>query len=183
MRYVALGARGVGGCCGTTPDDILDMARSVNPLARIQAHQAVLNKEPENPGVDAVPFAERSTFAEKLAAKIVPINDTAFFVIGNGYSVFIQNRKAGANGVSVKLLKRLFKIGSIGYGIRKHCLVCKDDGNIFTEFFSYVFFVLVVSYFKEIFRRILQRKVGVIRHSGIREKLVLRVILNNRAIL
>ncbi|MBR2439249.1 MAG: bifunctional homocysteine S-methyltransferase/methylenetetrahydrofolate reductase [Lentisphaeria bacterium] len=68
MRYVALGAKGVGGCCGTTPEDILDMARSVNPLARIQAHKAVLTKEPENPGVDAKPFAERSAFAEKLAS-------------------------------------------------------------------------------------------------------------------
>ena len=69
MRYVALGAKGVGGCCGTTPDDILDMARSVNPLARIQAHKTILTKEPENPGVDAKPFAERSDFAAKLAAK------------------------------------------------------------------------------------------------------------------
>lgn len=69
MRYIALGARGVGGCCGTTPEDILDMARSVNPLARIQAHKHILAQEPETPGAAEVPLAERSGFARKLAEK------------------------------------------------------------------------------------------------------------------
>ncbi len=37
QRYIQLGARGVGGCCGTTPDHIRELARSVRPLARRHA--------------------------------------------------------------------------------------------------------------------------------------------------
>ena len=69
MRYVTLGARGVGGCCGTDPDDIRDMCRSINPLTRIQANRSIFVKEPETPPRDPKPFAERSSFASKLAAK------------------------------------------------------------------------------------------------------------------
>lgn len=31
-RYVNMGVRGVGGCCGTTPDHIKDLARSIKPM-------------------------------------------------------------------------------------------------------------------------------------------------------
>jgi len=33
-RYIALGAAGVGGCCGTTPEHIAEMAQTVKPLSR-----------------------------------------------------------------------------------------------------------------------------------------------------
>lgn len=32
IRFVSLGVRGVGGCCGTTPEHIFDLARSVRPM-------------------------------------------------------------------------------------------------------------------------------------------------------
>ncbi len=35
-RYVELGASAVGGCCGTTPDHIREIARAVKPLSRAQ---------------------------------------------------------------------------------------------------------------------------------------------------
>lgn len=68
MRYLSLGVRGVGGCCGITPDHIRDMARSVSPMTRIQTQQTLFAKETEAPEQEVVPFAERSTFAAKLAA-------------------------------------------------------------------------------------------------------------------
>jgi methionine synthase I (cobalamin-dependent)/5,10-methylenetetrahydrofolate reductase len=34
VRYVNLGARAVGGCCGTTPEHIQDLVRAVKPLAK-----------------------------------------------------------------------------------------------------------------------------------------------------
>lgn len=34
MKYVSLGVRGVGGCCGTTPEHIRDLARSVKPTSK-----------------------------------------------------------------------------------------------------------------------------------------------------
>jgi len=70
LRYVALGARGVGGCCGTGPDHIRDLARSVRPVAAslaggrlepmLKAKAEVVLKEP-------TPLAERSRLGAKLA--------------------------------------------------------------------------------------------------------------------
>ena len=67
VRYLSLGASGVGGCCGTTPDDIRDMARAVNPLAKIKAHESIFTSVSPDVGVEPVPARERSSFASKLA--------------------------------------------------------------------------------------------------------------------
>ena len=67
-RYLALGARGVGGCCGLTPDHIRDMARTVRPEQR-GLESAVKIAEPAGEALrPAVPLAERSAFGAKLAA-------------------------------------------------------------------------------------------------------------------
>ncbi len=67
-RYASLGAAAVGGCCGTTPEHIREIARTVKPLSQtrkratiIQATQ-VEEKEP-------VPLVERSRFARKLTER------------------------------------------------------------------------------------------------------------------
>ena len=39
-RYVDLGASAVGGCCGTTPDHIREIARAVKPLSRARIRPA-----------------------------------------------------------------------------------------------------------------------------------------------
>jgi homocysteine S-methyltransferase len=68
MRYVQLGVRGIGGCCGTSPEHIADMARSVSPLAK---HARVVEIAPSAPSVplqDPVPTAKKSSFAAKLAS-------------------------------------------------------------------------------------------------------------------
>ena len=67
MRCVALGARGVGGCCGTTPDHIRDMARSINPMAKIERAAKVQFTTTEVPLKEPVPTAEKSSLAKKLA--------------------------------------------------------------------------------------------------------------------
>jgi homocysteine S-methyltransferase len=70
LRYVALGARGVGGCCGTGPDHIRDLARSVRPVAASQAGgrvEPMLRAKAETPLKEPVPLAERSRFGAKLA--------------------------------------------------------------------------------------------------------------------
>ena len=69
MRFVALGVHGVGGCCGTGPDHIRDMARSVSPLSRSQiASKKLFVKENALPEQPVKPLAERSALAEKLAS-------------------------------------------------------------------------------------------------------------------
>ena len=69
MRFAALGVHGVGGCCGTGPEHIRDMARSVNPLnkaVRNTGHLAVT--EEALPEKTPVPMREKSRFGAKLAA-------------------------------------------------------------------------------------------------------------------
>ena len=66
-RFVNLGASCVGGCCGTTPEHIREMSRTIKPLSRrrtepiLKALAAVPLKEP-------APLAEKSTLGKMLSA-------------------------------------------------------------------------------------------------------------------
>jgi len=67
-RYVSLGVAAVGGCCGTTPEHIREIAEAIKPLARPRRKLLV---EPaatadEKP---AVPLAERSQLGRRLAER------------------------------------------------------------------------------------------------------------------
>lgn len=67
IRFVSLGVRGVGGCCGTTPEHIFDLARSVRPMRhtpRVKEITSIAEKSPELP---EVPVAERSKLAMKIS--------------------------------------------------------------------------------------------------------------------
>ena len=70
VRYVNLGVRGIGGCCGTTPEHIADLARSVKPLGKISSISATATAPSVHTpleALDPVPLAERSPFGAKLA--------------------------------------------------------------------------------------------------------------------
>ncbi len=75
------GARIIGGCCGTTPEHVRAMVEGIRPLAprlasgggkgtasRTAEGGATIDRE-EHPGVEPVPFADRSHFAARIAAK------------------------------------------------------------------------------------------------------------------
>ena len=76
-RYVELGVRGVGGCCGTTPAHIRMAARAVRTMSGVKKFINIstapvaetVSKGPLTPVV-MVPFAEKSPFAAKLAAGV-----------------------------------------------------------------------------------------------------------------
>jgi methionine synthase / methylenetetrahydrofolate reductase(NADPH) len=83
-RHLAqAGAKVVGGCCGTTPDHIRAMSEGIRPLqprhgrgvgnerkhprgGRYETSEMGKDQRPQ--GVDAVPFADRSRWAKKIAA-------------------------------------------------------------------------------------------------------------------
>jgi homocysteine S-methyltransferase len=65
-RFVNLGAAGVGGCCGTTPEHIREMARSIKPLSRRRTEPTV--KAAAVPLKPAAPLAEKSQLGKRLAA-------------------------------------------------------------------------------------------------------------------
>ena len=76
-HLIQAGARVVGGCCGTTPEHTRAMAEGVRPLSPRHATVAAsagggrlsggVISPMDHTGVPAVPFAERSSLAAKLA--------------------------------------------------------------------------------------------------------------------
>ncbi len=76
-HLVNAGAKVIGGCCGTTPEHIREMAEGIRPLSprsahasRVgDAHATIATVHVENTGVEPIPFATRSRFAAKIAAR------------------------------------------------------------------------------------------------------------------
>ncbi|MDD3952878.1 MAG: bifunctional homocysteine S-methyltransferase/methylenetetrahydrofolate reductase [Lentisphaeria bacterium] len=68
VRYVNLGARAVGGCCGTTPEHIQDLARSVKPLGKSKAEIQIkpADREKVTPCPEKL-LADKSGLGAKLA--------------------------------------------------------------------------------------------------------------------
>src|SRR5687768_738710 len=74
MHLVHAGARVVGGCCGTTPEHIAAMVEGIRPLSprtamapSVERRKQRPDAPEEAPGVDPLPFAERSKFAARIA--------------------------------------------------------------------------------------------------------------------
>ncbi|MEX1187181.1 MAG: bifunctional homocysteine S-methyltransferase/methylenetetrahydrofolate reductase [Gemmatimonadaceae bacterium] len=74
LHLVHAGARIVGGCCGTTPEHIAAMVEGIRPLSprtamapSVERRKQRPDAPEEAPGVEPVPFAERSKFAGKIA--------------------------------------------------------------------------------------------------------------------
>ncbi len=70
-RFFENGARIIGGCCGTTPEHIRQIVKSVRPLDRAAGSRSVPSgriviSEPE--AAEAKPLSERSSLGAKLAA-------------------------------------------------------------------------------------------------------------------
>ena len=68
VRYANLGVNGIGGCCGTTPDHIRELANSVKALGKARP---VIEVTAGNSDVELMPekpLAERSHLGAKLSA-------------------------------------------------------------------------------------------------------------------
>jgi methionine synthase I (cobalamin-dependent)/5,10-methylenetetrahydrofolate reductase len=98
---VEAGARFVGGCCGTTPDHIHEIAKfvqSVSPRHQVMAGEAAAPLP--TAALPPVPLAERSKLAAKVAARQFTV--TVEIVPPKGvhpHSMFAQCRELKAAGV------------------------------------------------------------------------------------
>lgn len=68
-RYVNMGVRAVGGCCGTTPEHIRDMARSIKPITKNAFAKTVNISVSEEVLQTPMPTAEKSKLGLKLSGK------------------------------------------------------------------------------------------------------------------
>ena len=66
-RFVNFGASCVGGCCGTTPEHIREMARTIKPLSRRRT-EPIVKEVAAVPLKAAAPLAEKSELGKRLAA-------------------------------------------------------------------------------------------------------------------
>ncbi len=66
-RFIELGVSGVGGCCGSTPAHIRDMAKTIHPLAKATRQIEIVSYEPEPAGPPATPMENKSRLGGKLA--------------------------------------------------------------------------------------------------------------------
>jgi methionine synthase I (cobalamin-dependent)/5,10-methylenetetrahydrofolate reductase len=71
-RFVAAGARLVGGCCGTTPEHIRKIAAAVRATPLASVRPAPRAAEVPAPPPPAVAVAEKSAFARALATGALP---------------------------------------------------------------------------------------------------------------
>lgn len=107
QRYIALGARAVGGCCGTGPDHIRDMARSVRPLAAatVAARPAPAAAPAGAALREPVPLGRRSKLGAKLAARewvvTVEITPPRGWDLGPTLDKARQCRAAGVDAINI----------------------------------------------------------------------------------
>lgn len=70
QNYIRLGVRGVGGCCGTTPNHIKIMSKTIKALTGVKKHVKIeLVEEEKNIDVKVTPKEEISKFSRKLFSK------------------------------------------------------------------------------------------------------------------
>ncbi len=67
MRFVSLGARGVGGCCGTGPEHIREIALAIKPLSKARIAPIIQKAAEEVEEQEPTPLSKRSRFAWRLA--------------------------------------------------------------------------------------------------------------------
>jgi len=105
MRYMNLGARGIGGCCGITPAHIADMARSIRPVAKSEQHIPVQVVIPQVERMKPVPAEEKSSIGAKLArgewVKFVEMAPPRGIDLSGTVAKAIQCCEAGFDAVNI----------------------------------------------------------------------------------
>ncbi len=109
-RYIEMGVRGVGGCCGTTPQHLRMAARAIKGLSGVKEHIEVATApaaaEHAALADKAVPTAEKSRFGAKLAAG-EPVTSVEILPprTGAGLEAFLDKcrrcRAAGIDAVNI----------------------------------------------------------------------------------
>ena len=105
IRYVNLGARAVGGCCGISPEHIADLARSLKPLAKTEHAPALKIEIQQNELLDPVPTEEKSPFGKKLKEgkwlKLIEMTPPRGFDLSDTIQKAVLCREAGFDAVNI----------------------------------------------------------------------------------
>ncbi len=105
-RYVDLGARAVGGCCGTGPEHIRDIARAIKPLSKAEyTSKIIVSKQEEQDLKEPVPTAEKSKLGAKLAkgewVNTIEIVPPRGYLLNDTIQKAILCREAGIDAINI----------------------------------------------------------------------------------
>jgi len=148
-RMIQAGATMIGGCCGTTPEHVRWMAKSVRMLGGGTAPTASVRAEtpPDSAhALDPVPLAERSAFAKKIAeGKFVvsvevnpapglnpkPALEASKMLLENGVDIVnvADGPRAMARMANIAFCELLMR----DYGIEPMMHVCGRDRNLLAQ--------------------------------------------------
>ena len=105
LRYVNLGAKGVGGCCGISPEHISDLARSLKPMTRMEKQQALKIEVKEAELLPEEPTENKSPFGAKLKSgkflKLVELTPPTGFDLSGCVAKAVMCREAGFDAVNL----------------------------------------------------------------------------------
>ncbi len=105
MRYLSLGARGIGGCCGITPAHIADMVRSLRPLSAGNKSEMPAVEIKEEVLLEPLPVEEKSPFGAKLASgkflKLIEMTPPRGFDLDSAVAKAILCREAGFDAINI----------------------------------------------------------------------------------
>ena len=105
-RYVALGAAAVGGCCGTTPEEIAEIVKHIRPTSKSRRAQIVLlDAQPNVAEQEESKLETRSELAKKLVEGRWVQTVEATPPCGYDLSGFVEKaktlKKAGVDAVNL----------------------------------------------------------------------------------
>lgn len=106
QNYIRLGVRGVGGCCGTTPKHISEMAKTIKALTGVKKH-AQIDKIEEAVSIEVkvTPKEEKSKFAKKLFSgekvSTMEITPPRSVVLDSMLDKVRECKKAGIDAINI----------------------------------------------------------------------------------
>ena len=105
LRYVNLGVRGIGGCCGIGPQHIRDIVRSIRPLAKTHIIHKIAELKVEDQLLEPVPVEKKSMLAAKIArgewVTTVEITPPRGYDLAGTIEKAIQCREAGIDAINL----------------------------------------------------------------------------------
>jgi homocysteine S-methyltransferase len=105
MRYVNLGVRGVGGCCGTNPEHIRDLARTIKPLTKKTCECTASITISENVLQQPVPLPEKSALGKKLSEnkwiRTVEIVPPKGYLLEDVIAKAVRCREFGVDAINI----------------------------------------------------------------------------------
>ena len=105
VRYLNIGVRGIGGCCGTSPEHINDMSNSIRPLTKNAFSKQAKIVVSEDIIQEPIPTEKKSKLGAKLAKgewiETVEIVPPRGHLLGSTIKKAIQCREAGIDAINI----------------------------------------------------------------------------------